>query len=228
LTRFALIVAGGSGQRMGALQPKQFLLLAGKPLLMRTIEVFSNTGSSVNIFLVLPESNIGLWKDLCHEYNFILPHRIVIGGDNRGNSVKNGLDSINATDGLVAVHDGVRPLVDKNLINRAFTEAEMKGNAIPCVKVNDSLRLIRGSANIPLDREKVRAVQTPQCFRLDLLRQAYKRPDFDAYTDDAQLYEAQGFDLAFIDGSNENIKITTPADLLVAESILKSRFINCE
>lgn len=228
MTRYALIVAGGSGQRMGAQQPKQFLLLAGKPLLIHTIEAFSKAGKSINIFLVLPENQIQHWESLCREYDFRIPHSIVAGGESRGNSVKNGLDSINATDGLVAVHDGVRPLVNKNLINRAFAEAEMKSNAIPCVKVNDSLRLISGSANVPLDREKVRAVQTPQCFRLDLLRQAYERPDFAAYTDDAQLYEAQGFDLAFIDGSNENIKITTPADLRVAESILKSRFINNE
>lgn len=228
MTRYALIVAGGSGQRMGAQQPKQFLLLAGKPLLMYTIEAFSNAEKSINIFLVLPENQIQHWENLCREYDFSVPLSIVEGGESRGNSVKNGLDSINAMDGLVAVHDGVRPLVDKSLINRAFAEAEIKGNAIPCVKVNDSLRLIRGSANFPLDREKVLAVQTPQCFRLDLLRQAYERPDFAAYTDDAQLYEATGFDLAFIDGSNENIKITTPADLRVAESILKSRFISNE
>lgn len=228
MTRFALIVAGGSGQRMGAPQPKQFLLLAGKPLLMHTIEAFSKSGNSISIVLVLPENHIELWKNLCRDYKFTVAHNLVAGGDTRGNSVKNGLDSIKAMDGLVAVHDGVRPLVDKNLINRTFTFAEINGNAIPCIKVNDSLRLIDGSENIPLDREKVRAVQTPQCFRLKLLRQAYARPDFDAYTDDAQLFEATGLKLAFTEGSSENIKITTPADLLLAESILKLRIISNE
>lgn len=228
MTRFALIVAGGSGQRMGASQPKQFLLLAGKPLLMHAIEAFFKAGSSISIVLVLPEKHIETWKSLCCDYEFTIEHSIVAGGSSRGNSVKNGLDSIKAMDGLLAVHDGVRPLVDKNLINRAFTTAEINGNAIPCIKVNDSLRLINGSEYVPLDREKVRAVQTPQCFRLELLRQAYARPDYATYTDDAQLFEATGFELAFIEGCSENIKITTPADLQVAETILKLRIINNE
>lgn len=222
MERFVIVVAGGSGQRMGTSVPKQFLLLNGRPLLMYTLESFFQAIEEIQILLVLPAAHISHWKQLCSEYEFTIPHRIAEGGERRGDSVKNGLDMISAENGLVAVHDGVRPLVDAELIRRVFSQAERKGNAIPCVPVSDSLRQFADEGSKPVCRADMVAVQTPQCFRLDMLRKAYNQQNFMNFTDDAQLVEAIGERVYLSKGSFENLKVTTAIDLLIAEAIAKS------
>ena len=222
LERFVVVVAGGSGQRMGTSVPKQFLLLNGRPLIMHTIESFFRAIEEIQILLVLPAAHIPYWKELCSQYEFNIPHRIVEGGESRGESVKNGLDMISAENGLVAVHDGVRPLVDVELIRRVFSQAEKKGSAIPCVPVSDSLRQFTEEGSKPVCRADMVAVQTPQCFRLEMLRKAYSQQNFMNFTDDAQLLEAIGERVYLSKGSFENLKVTTAVDLLIAEAIAKS------
>ena len=223
LERFVIIVAGGSGQRMGASVPKQFLLLNGRPLLMHTLESFFRAIDTIQILLVLPAAQISYWKELCSQYEFTIPHLITEGGKTRGESVKNGLDMISAESGLVAVHDGVRPLVDAELIRRVFSQAEKKGSAIPCVPVSDSLRQLTQEGNKPVCRADMVAVQTPQCFRLDILQKAYNQQNFMNFTDDAQLVEALGERVYLSKGSFENLKVTTAVDLIIAEAISKSQ-----
>ena len=223
LERFVIIVAGGSGVRMGASVPKQFLLLNGRPLLMHTLESFFRAIEEIRILLVLPAAQIPYWEELCIQFEFTLPHLITEGGESRGESVKNGLGMINAESGLVAVHDGVRPLAGTKLIRRVFSQAEEKGSAIPCIPVSDSLRKVNGEGSIPISRTDMVAVQTPQCFRLDILRKAYNQQNFMSFTDDAQLVEAMGERVYLTEGNSENLKITTPADLLIAEALLKTR-----
>lgn len=224
LERFVIVVAGGSGQRMGSSVPKQFLFLNGRPMLMHTLESFSSAMDKIRILLVLPAAHIPYWKELCSQYGFNIPHLIAEGGKSRGESVKNGLSMISAESGLVAVHDGVRPLADVELIRRVFNLSEEKGSAIPCIPVSDSLRQITDEGSKSVSRTDMVAVQTPQCFRLEILRKAYNQQDFISFTDDAQLVEAMGERVYLTEGSAENLKITTPADLLIAEALSKTRF----
>lgn len=222
LERFVIVVAGGSGLRMGTSVPKQFLLLNGQPLLMHTLESFFRAIDEIQILLVLPAAHIPYWKELCSQYGFNIPHRIAEGGESRGESVKNGLNMISAESGLVAVHDGVRPLLDDELIRRVYSQAEKNGSAIPCVPVSDSLRRLTHEGSKPVCRADMVAIQTPQCFRLEMLRKAYDQQNFTNFTDDAQLVEALGERVYLSKGSFENLKITTAVDLLLAEAILKS------
>src|SRR4051812_49035694 len=164
MTRFAIIVAGGSGSRISSEKPKQFLLLDGKPILIRTIERFYSADSSIELILVLPEKEIPEWKSLCNQYHFEIPHQIVVGGETRFHSVKNGLGAINGK-GIVAVHDGVRPFVTEALINKCFDEAEKSGNAVPCIPVAESIRkVIDNDTSEVADRSSIVIIQTPQCF----------------------------------------------------------------
>lgn len=211
-----IIVAGGTGQRMGAGIPKQFLPLCGRPLLMHTMEAFHHYDAKIGMVLVLPTGQAEQWDALCTLHGFTLPHKLAAGGETRGYSVRSGLDAIAATEGVVAVHDGVRPLVSLETIATGFTLAESGKNAIPGLSFNDSLRIIDGNDNRPLDRTLVRRVQTPQCFPLFVLRKAYDHPDFMHFTDDAQLVEKAGFAITLFEGNAENIKITTLFDLKLA------------
>ena len=206
---------------MEASVPKQFLMLGGRPMLMLTLEAFFNAIDDVHVILVLPSKHIAYWEKLCHDYVFTIPHLIADGGQSRGESVKNGLGRIEVKNGIVAVHDGVRPLAGFELIRRVYALAEAKGSAIPCVPVIDSLRQKVGESSKPLDRAGIMAVQTPQCFRLDLLRKAYDQPDFKSFTDDAQLVESMGENVYLTEGSYDNLKITTVADLQIAEALFK-------
>jgi 2-C-methyl-D-erythritol 4-phosphate cytidylyltransferase len=221
LERFVIVVAGGSGLRMEASVPKQFLMLGGRPMLMLTLEAFFNAIDDVHVILVLPSKHIAYWEKLCHDYVFTIPHLIADGGQSRGESVKNGLGRIEVKNGIVAVHDGVRPLAGFELIRRVYALAEEKGSAIPCVPVIDSLRQKVGESSKPLDRAGIMAVQTPQCFHLDLLRKAYDQPDYEKFTDDAQLVESMGETVYLTEGSYDNLKITTVADLQIAEALFK-------
>jgi 2-C-methyl-D-erythritol 4-phosphate cytidylyltransferase len=217
--KYAIIVAGGSGLRMGLPVPKQFLQLAGKPMLMHTLARFRDAIAVVQLIVVLPFDTIETWQRLCSEHRFILPHQIVAGGQERFYSVRNGLEIIKTT-GLVAVHDGVRPLVSARLIQSAFEAATTHGSAIPVVAPTESLRQITGSGSHPVERAAHRLVQTPQVFDVQRLKDAYRQSFQSGFTDDATVWEANQNELHLIEGEVHNIKITHPFDLLLAEQYL--------
>ena len=219
MERSAIIVAGGSGKRMGAAVPKQFLLLGGKPLLCRTIEAFHRFDPAMKLVVVLPEEQIAAWEALCAEHGFHAPHATVPGGKERFHSVREGLKLVQQ-DGAVAVHDGARPLVGGELIARCFTAAEHHGAAIPVVPVSSSVRMVKDGASRAVDRSELRIVQTPQCFRVPLLRKAFEMPYDAAFTDEATLVERTGAAVHLVQGEERNIKVTTPLDLRVAEALL--------
>lgn len=221
MNRYALIVAGGSGSRMGTAIPKQFLELAGKPVLMHAIEKFTTFDSSIKIIVVLPQDHIVLWRDLTGRYSFFVSHDIVSGGATRFESVKNGLQLISSR-GYVAIHDGVRPLVSLDTILRCFKEAERYGNAVPVISPADSLRLITEQGNIPVNRHNLRLIQTPQVFDTDLIIKAYRQEYSPEFTDDATLLEKTGESIHLVEGNRENIKITNPEDLVVAEALMRT------
>lgn len=221
-TKIAIIVAGGKGVRMQANIPKQFIELQGKPILMHTLEVFHQQDASVHLILVLPTDQIDIWEKLCKKHSFDLPHQIVTGGENRFCSVKNGLDAIQV-DGLVAVHDGVRPLVSEETIARCFDEAEKYGTAIPVVDLIDSIRHITKDRSKSVDRTAYKLVQTPQIFSSEILKKAYEQNFSPLFTDDASVVEALGIKIQLVEGNRENIKITTEFDLKLAEILLQSK-----
>jgi len=217
--KYCIIVAGGSGQRMRSALPKQFLLLDGRPVLMRTAERFYSFDPSIEIILVLPAAHQALWRRLIREYTFTVRHTVVNGGDERFHSVKAGLAQV-AEESLVAIHDGVRPLVSHDTIWRCFADAEEYGNAVPFIEPADSVRLLDGDGSFPHPRSEVRLIQTPQVFRSSLIINAYDRPYDSSFTDDATVAEAAGVTVHLTHGNRENIKITTPEDLVVAEATL--------
>jgi len=200
--------------------PKQFIELSGKPIIMHTIEAFYKVLPESEIIVVLPEAYFNFWEQLIKKYRFNISHILQKGGDTRFESVKNALFLIKE-EGLVAVHDAVRPFVSKGVIEMAFKTAQKLGIAIPVVSVKDSIRIVTKTENRTQKREEVQAVQTPQCFKTGILLEAYSQNYNMMFTDDASVVEAMGFKINLIDGNDENIKITTPIDLLVAESIMK-------
>lgn len=212
-------MAGGSGLRMGTDTPKQFLLLAGKPVLMHTIEAFFRYDTSFEIILVLPESQFDYWNNLCENHQFSVKYKLAKGGSTRFHSVKNGLEMISDCD-VVGIHDGVRPFVSADTISRCYDMAQQKGSAIPVLPVVESLRIVEGDANCGVDRINYRSVQTPQVFKWILLQDAYNVSFDDSFTDDASVVEKQGVPMQLVDGNTENIKITTPLDLKLGELIL--------
>lgn len=218
MQKYAVIVAGGSGTRMQSEIPKQFIELKGLPILMYTINAFHY--DNIQIILVLPDNQIDFWKQLIDQFGFKTPHQIVIGGSSRFDSVKNGLKSILSDDGLVAIHDGVRPLVNREIINRSFEVASTNGNAIVSIPLKDSIRSVDSTVNRQEDRSRFRLIQTPQTFQLNLIKKAFEQPFDPLFTDDASVLEKAGFSIHLIEGSYQNIKITTPEDLLIAESFL--------
>lgn len=220
--RYAIIVAGGRGLRMGGELPKQFLPLCGKPVLMRTLELFE--GEVSRIILVLPEDHIPFWEELCERYHFTLTHTVALGGETRFHSVRSGLSHL-PQEGLVAVHDGVRPLVSSALIRRSFEEAERSGAALPACPVTDSLRLRQDEGKSEaVDRSRYVVVQTPQTFDLGRLQQAYEQAYSPLFTDDASVYEAASLgSITLVAGEETNIKLTTPRDLLLAELLLREK-----
>ncbi|MCC8146561.1 MAG: 2-C-methyl-D-erythritol 4-phosphate cytidylyltransferase [Bacteroidales bacterium] len=222
--KYVIIVAGGKGLRMGTEVPKQFLLLEGKPVLMHTIRAFYDYDPAIRIVLVLPEIQQPYWKTLCKEYSFDIGHEIANGGDTRFHSVKNGLKRV-LTDSLVAVHDGVRPLVDKKIIAAAFEAAEIHKAAYPVIPVVDTLRKkVTEGRSKKVDRSKYCLVQTPQVFISKVIISAYEMDYSENFTDDISVVEARkNCKPVMIEGSRENIKITTPVDLAVAEALLKCR-----
>jgi 2-C-methyl-D-erythritol 4-phosphate cytidylyltransferase len=216
---YAVIVAGGTGKRMGAEIPKQYLELAGKPVLMRTLERFKAFNESIEIITVLPENQLMFWASLQKKYSFNIPHTLVKGGKTRFFSVRNGLKFVDVP-GIVAIHDGVRPFVSIDTIKRCFETAEELGNAIPVIPASDTLRLISEQGSSPVNRLLVRQVQTPQVFRADLIKKAYQQDYLPEFTDDATVLEKTGEKINLIEGNRENIKITTPEDLVISSALL--------
>ena len=218
--KYAIIVAGGSGSRMGTDIPKQFLPVAGMPVLMHTLLKFQSYSSSLQIILVLPENQMQAWESLCKKYSFEVVHEIVKGGNSRFQSVSNGLNAIHDLNGLVAIHDGVRPFVSKEIIENSFEVAEELGNAIVSVSMKDSIRMVEGEKSVAVDRSAYSIIQTPQTFKVSLIKKAFKVPELLSFTDDASVLEHYGEKINLIEGSYKNIKITTPEDMLLAEAII--------
>lgn len=222
---YAIIVAGGKGLRMGGDIPKQFLPVNGIPVLMRTIRKFRDFDADMGIILVLPHSQQNYWNDLCREYSFQEPVMIADGGETRFHSVRNGLNLISDdTHGVVLVHDGVRPFPSASTIRKTCEGAIEHGAAVPVVPVVDTLRHLNGGTrhSATVQRDEYRIVQTPQAFDIHLLKEAYRQEYDSRFTDDASVVESCGREVALVEGNKENIKITTPFDITLAEAILKN------
>ena len=224
MKKYLIVVAGGKGVRMGGDMPKQFQLLCGKPVLMITLEHLHAIDPLMQLILVLPEEHIELWKDLCKEHSFAVPLLLTNGGSTRFHSVQNGLTQIDdLEEALVGVHDGVRPFVSARVLEDCFREAWIHGAAVPMINVQDSLRHIVGVNGITevVPRDRYRLVQTPQVFKLSLLRRAYEQRFVESFTDDASVVEALGEQIVGVEGNSENIKLTTPFDLMVAKTLIE-------
>lgn len=222
MQEYAIIVAGGSGSRMKSEIPKQFLKVNGLPVLTHTIKAFRNYSQNLNIIVVLPKDQFFAWHELCELHAFKEEYSLISGGETRFHSVRNGLESITDSSGLVAVHDGVRPIISKELIQNCFANAAESGTAIVSIPLKDSIRNIgKNGKNQTVNRDDFRLVQTPQTFRLDWMRNAFSNDYQAAFTDCASVLEYAGYPIHLIEGSYENIKITTPEDLLLAEIFLK-------
>ena len=222
MNKYAIIVAGGKGLRMGGELPKQFIPVEGRPVLMRTLDAFHACDASIQLILVLPHDHQAYWHELCVQYQFAVPHRIADGGATRFHSVQSGLSLVDAPEALVAVHDGVRPFVSPEVIRRCYAEAEAHGAVVPVIPVVETVRQLVGEGSKTVARDAYRLVQTPQTFRATLLRRAYEQPYTDAFTDDASVVEALGSAVTLVDGNRENIKLTTPFDLIVAKALVDS------
>lgn len=226
MERFAILVAGGQGLRMGGDVPKQFLPLGGRPVLMHTIDRFREVFPDMHIIVVLPQGQHDYWYDLCRRHHLEGGFLTAPGGDTRFHSVLNGLNAIPAdvSEGLVGVHDGVRPFVSRDTLLRCYEEAARSGTAVPVTPVVETLRHVSPDGeSVTVPRGDYRLVQTPQVFSLALLRQAYRQPYAPQFTDDASVVEALGERITLVEGNRENIKLTTPADLLLAKGIMEAR-----
>ena len=215
-----IIVAGGTGTRMGSDIPKQFMLLGKRPLLMHSIQAFYNYDNTISIILVLPEDKFDQWGTLCKKYNLNIVHQLVAGGETRFNSVKNGLDRADESS-LVAIHDGARPLIKPDLIKKCFKYALKNGNAVPVVEPADSIRIIQENKNTSINRKFLKIVQTPQVFHTEIIKKAFEQKYSDNFTDEANVAESFGEIIRLIKGNQENIKITRPEDLIYAEALMK-------
>jgi len=225
MRKSVIIVAGGTGSRMGSKLSKQFIVVENYPVLMWTISCFIEYDFSMSVVVVLPESHISYWKELCAKYSFDHAHQVVKGGDTRFHSVRNGLDALDETD-LVAVHDGVRPLVSRTTIENCFTMADETGAAIPVLQANETLRTGTMEHSKTVNREMFFSVQTPQVFRWTILKDAYTQSWRADFTDDASVVESMGFPVLMVPGNRENQKITYPEDLIFASEYLKKGLKN--
>lgn len=218
MREYVIIVAGGSGSRMEGAIPKQFQLLAGKPVLEHAVAAFRRYNPDINVVVVVPAAYEDYWK----AHPTAHAHTVVSGGASRFESVRNGLAAITGDEGIVGVHDAARPLVSAATIETCYRTAAALGNAVPVIALVDSLRRVEGTESVPVDRTAFRIVQTPQCFSLASLRRAYAAAESAAFTDDATVVEAAGEKLHLVAGNRENIKLTVPADLKLAEALLKT------
>lgn len=218
MKRFVIITAGGSGQRMANEIPKQFLSIHNDIILIKSIRAFYTFDNQITIVLTLPNNHISYWKEIMKENNFTIKHTIVEGGKTRFHSIQNALKVI-ADDGIVAIHDGVRPLVSQETIAQTFKTAERYGNAIPYTDIYDSLRYVDSDKNQRVDRTKLKSIQTPQTFSCKLIKEAYTQNWEESFTDDANVVEKLGIKINLVPGNPENIKITTKKDLKIAEAL---------
>jgi 2-C-methyl-D-erythritol 4-phosphate cytidylyltransferase len=221
VNKTVIIVAGGSGKRIVSEKPKQFLYIGKYPVLQYTIKKFYDFDNNIKIILVLPENYIDYWKKLCTDTLFKFKHEIITGGKERFFSVKNAVAILENTD-LVAIHDGVRPFVSQNTIEKAFKTASEKGNAIPYITSIDSVRIEENGKNNQVNRNSIKIIQTPQVFKLEILKKAYNQKYSEDFTDDASVVELLGEKINLIEGNRRNIKITTSDDLLIGELFLKN------
>ena len=224
MKKYLIVVAGGKGTRMGGEMPKQFQLLGDKPVIMQTLERLHAMDPGIQLILVLPVEHFELWKELCKQHSFAVPLLLAQGGTTRFHSVQNGLAQVDDIDeALVGVHDGVRPFVSPRVLADCFREAWINGAAIPMLDVQDSLRHIIGGNGVTevVPRDRYRLVQTPQVFKLSLLRRAYEQRFIESFTDDASVVEALGEHVAGVEGNRENIKLTTPFDLMIAKTLME-------
>ena len=218
---FVIIVAGGKGLRMGSDIPKQFLPIGGKPVLMRTLERFREYSPTLQIILVLPQAQQDYWHQLCKDYNFEVEYVLADGGETRFHSVQNGLTKIpDDAEGVVGVHDGVRPFPSIDVIRNCYETARTAKAVIPVIPVVETVRHLQGNSSETVPRSDYRLVQTPQTFDIQLLKAANKQPYNDGFTDDASVVEAFGFNITLVEGNRENIKITTPYDMKIAEILI--------
>ena len=218
---YIIIVAGGKGLRMGSDIPKQFLPIGGKPVLMRTLERFRQYSPTLQIILVLPKAQQDYWQKLCKEYAFDIDYQLADGGETRFHSVQNGLAKIpDNAQGVVGVHDGVRPFPSIDVIRNCYETAREKKAVIPVIPVVETVRHLKGDTSVTVPRNDYRLVQTPQTFDIQLLKAANRQPYNDGFTDDASVVETFGFDITLVEGNRENIKITTPYDLKIAEVLI--------
>jgi 2-C-methyl-D-erythritol 4-phosphate cytidylyltransferase len=221
--KIAIIVAGGTGQRMGSVVPKQFIEVEGKPILLHTIDQFVAAFADIEFVIVLPEGYIEEGNELLNNSNISNKVAFVAGGDTRFQSVKNGLTQVNEK-AIVFVHDAVRCLLTPALIQRCYQQAVEKGSAIPAVSATDTVRLLEGNTHKVIDRENVMQIQTPQTFQSELLITSFQQNYQPSFTDEANVVEASGTPVFLVDGEFENIKITRPLDLAIATYILAKRF----
>ena len=220
---YVIIVAGGKGLRMGSDIPKQFLPIGGKPVLMRTLERFREYSAELQIILVLPEAQQDFWKGLCKEYHFQVEYLLANGGQTRFHSVQNGLALVpDDAEGVVGVHDGVRPFPSVEVIRNCYETARTAKAVIPVIPVVETVRHLEGDSSVTVPRGDYRLVQTPQTFDIQLLKAANRQPYNDGFTDDASVVESYGHAITLVEGNRENIKITTPYDIVVAEAIITS------
>jgi 2-C-methyl-D-erythritol 4-phosphate cytidylyltransferase len=219
---YALIVAGGKGTRIKSAVPKQFIELNGTPVLIHTLKAFFSYSENIKIVLVLPEDDFATWNTLAVKYHFSKPITLQKGGDTRFQSVRNGLDMMTG-EGLVAIHDGVRPLVSKDIIGASFRLAAAHQSAVAAVRLKESIRMTDQNSTKAMDRSKFRLIQTPQTFDLQLIKKAYQLKEDTNLTDDASVAERAGHSISLFEGSYENIKITTAEDLVMAEALLKNK-----
>ena len=218
---YVIIVAGGKGLRMGSDIPKQFLPVGGKPVLMRTIERFREYSPTLQIILVLPKAQQEYWEKLCQKHNFTVAYQLADGGETRFHSVQHGLALIpDNAEGIVGVHDGVRPFPSIEVIHNCYETAREKKAVIPVIPVVETVRHLKGETSETVPRNDYRLVQTPQTFDIQLLKAANRQPYNDGFTDDASVVEAFGFNITLVEGNRENIKITTPYDLKIAEVLI--------
>lgn len=214
-------MAAGSGTRMESEVPKQFLLLQGKPILSYSLQAFYDFDPQIELIVVLAITEMPRWERLCEEYHIHIPHQMVIGGATRTESVKRGLALVKE-EGWVAIHDGARPLLEQSIIQRTYAAADLYGSGIACVKPKDSIRQVNNHENAALDREQLRLIQTPQTFRVSLIKSAFERFGEEASSDDATVLEKAGHTVHLVEGAYTNIKVTTPEDLELASSLLKN------
>ena len=219
---YVIIVAGGKGLRMGSDIPKQFLPIGGKPVLMRTLERFREYSTELQIILVLPENQQDYWLQLCQQYHFGVKYQLANGGQTRFHSVQNGLALVpDDADGVVGVHDGVRPFPSIDVIKNCYEAARTAKAVIPVIPVVETVRHLEGEGSVTVPRGDYRLVQTPQTFDIQLLKTANRQPYHDGFTDDTSVVESYGHSITLVEGNRENIKITTPYDIVVAEALCR-------